>query len=104
MKMEMLNLTGKRSNVSEQIQVGSIQLNLVVGFLHLVQDYARRGILANTNGMLPVTLDFIIIALQHTLIREGHANNKENASKAAESETLTFKIDFQSWTCGLMNY
>jgi hypothetical protein len=95
---------GKRSTVSEQIQFGSTRLNRLVGLMHLVQDYARRGILADTNGMLPVTLDFIKMALQHTLIREDHANNKEIASKAADPGTLTFKVDFQSWTHGFRNY
>jgi hypothetical protein len=64
--------------------------------MHLVQDYACRGILADTNGMQPVTLDFIKMALQHTLIHEDHANNKEIASKAADPGTLTFKVDLQS--------
>jgi hypothetical protein len=72
--------------------------------MHLVQDYACRGILADTNGMLPATLDFIKISLQHTLICEDHANKKEIASKAADPGTLTFKVDFQSWTCGFRNY
>jgi hypothetical protein len=54
--------------------------------------------------MLPVSLDFIKMALQHTLILEDHANNKEIASKAADPGTLTFKVDFQSWTCGFRNY
>jgi hypothetical protein len=95
---------GKRSSVSERIQFGSTRLNQLVGLMHLVQDNARRGILADTNGMLPVSLDFIKMALQHTLICEDHANNKEIASKAADPGTLTFKVDFQSWTRGFRNY
>ena len=89
---------GKRSTVAERIQFGSTRLNRLVGLMHLVQDYARRGVSADVNGMLPVTLDFIKMALQRALIRKDHANNKEIASKAADPGILTFKVDFQSWT------
>jgi hypothetical protein len=89
---------GKRSTLVEQIQFGSNRFNQLVGLMQLVQNYAHRGVSADVNGMLPVTLDFIKMALQHTLIRKDHANNKEIASKAVDPGTLTFKVDFQSGT------
>ena len=72
----------------------------------MVQDYARCGVLADVNGMLPVTLDIIkmAMAVQHELIRKDHPNNKEIASKAADPGTLTFKVNFQLWTQGFRNY
>ena len=68
------------------------------GSKYLVQDYAYHGVSVDANEMLSVTLDFIKMALQHTMICKDHANNNDIASKAAEQGTLTFKVDFQSWT------
>jgi hypothetical protein len=72
--------------------------------MHLVQDFARRGVSADANGLLPVTLEYMMLALQHAIIRQDHADSKEIASKAADPGTLTFKVDFQSWTRGFRNY
>jgi hypothetical protein len=71
--------------------------------MHPVQDYARHRILADTNGMLPATLEFIKMALQHKLMHEDHANNKAIASKAADPGTLSIKVDFKSSPCGFRN-
>jgi hypothetical protein len=95
---------GKRSVAAERIQFGNTRINRLVGLMHLVQDFARRGVSADANGLLPVTLEYMMFALQHAIIRQDHADNKEIASKAADPGTLTFKVDFQSWTRGFRNY
>jgi hypothetical protein len=94
------DLYGKRSVAAERIQFGNTRINRLVGLMHLVQDFARRGVSADANGLLPVTLEYMMLALQHAIIWQDHADNKEIASKAADPGTLIFKVDFQSWTQG----
>jgi hypothetical protein len=99
----MAEAFAKRGQAPRRVEFGMTRIKLMMGVMHLVQDYDRHG--TDIAGVtLTVTLDFITEALLNAQIRKHHADNKEVASKAADPGLLTLKVDFPVWIRSFKNF
>jgi hypothetical protein len=86
----------KRTPAARRIEFGMTRIKMMMGVMHLVQDYDRHG--ADIDGnTLTMALDLVTEGLLNAQICKHHADNKEVASKVANPGLLTLKVDFPVW-------
>jgi hypothetical protein len=79
----MAKAFAKRTPVARKIKFGMTRIKMMMGVMHLVQDYDCHGVDIDGNT-LTMALELITEGLLNAQICKHHADNKEVASKAAD--------------------